>query len=140
MYSLFQVMSVEGWIGIARAAVAERPWTAFFFIIYMSLTSFSIMHVVVAVIVQNTLTTAACRGEEEASVREAREQEALVKIAQVFELSDHDGNGEVTRSEFQKALENADVVEHLVKVNVDVRQAENLFDILDYDESGSLDS
>merc|ERR1711862_485555 len=68
------------------------------------------------------------------------EQEAMCKVSQVFELSDHDGDGEVTRAEFNHALENAEVVEYLHRVNVDVRQAESLFDILDYDESGSLDA
>jgi len=140
MYSLFQVMSVEGWITIARPAFNVMPWTALFFIVFLSATSFSILHVVVAIIVQNTLTHASNRTEEEASARRAKEQDALVKIVQIFELADEDGNGEVSREEFQKALENPEVVENLHKVNVDVRQAENLFDILDYDESGSLDS
>lgn len=140
VYSLFQVMSVEGWVIIARTALQQQPWMAMFFISFLSATSFSIMHVVVAIIVQNTLTHASHRNEEESSVKLAKENDALVKIAQVFELADNDGNGEVTRQEFQTALKNPEVIGHLDKVSVDIRQAENLFDILDYDESGSLDA
>merc|ERR1711881_334263 len=42
--------------------------------------------------------------------------------------------------EFQEALERPDVNTHLHEIGVDVRQAENLFDILDYDDSGALDA
>jgi len=51
-----------------------------------------------------------------------------------------DGDGELTQVEFLQSLENPSVIQHLHEVDVDVRQAENLFDILDFDESGSLNA
>merc|ERR1712139_34073 len=58
----------------------------------------------------------------------------------VFVEADTDGNGGLTKEEFLAALQRGDVTKYLHEVGIDVRQAENLFDILDYDGSGSLDS
>merc|ERR1711976_865384 len=97
------------------------------------------MHVVVAVIVQNTIVHASKRQTEFESWKEKQDNLALSKIVQVFTEADSDSDGEVTKVEFLKSLAKPMVIRYLHEVNIDVRQAENLFDILDYDESGSLD-
>merc|ERR1711920_850259 len=58
----------------------------------------------------------------------------------IFHEADVDADGEVTKLEFLQSLKKPSVICHLHEVNIDVRQAEGLFDILDYDESGSLDA
>merc|ERR1712217_66245 len=98
------------------------------------------MHVVVAVIVQNTLEHASHRNAEEHSLKDQREKDALKRVMDVFQEADEDGNGEVSKVEFLSSLEKPSVTANLHEVNVDVRQAEDLFDILDYDESGTLDA
>jgi len=140
MKTLFQVMSLEGWADIARGVATKQhsAWV-FFFMIFIFCTAFAVMHVVVAVIVQNTLQHASNRQSELDTEKERLEQVALVKIVEVFTSSDIDGDGEVTKQEFLAALEKRDVMQLLHEVNVDVMQAESLFDILDYDESGGLD-
>ena len=98
------------------------------------------MHVVVAVIVKNTLEhTFHSQGECEKD-RENEKNHAFKKILEVFQEADVDEDGEVLRLEIQKSLEKPEVIRHLHEVNVDVRQAENLFNVLAYDESGSLDT
>jgi len=140
MYSLFQVMSVEGWAEIARTTIQVAPWSWLFFILFIFATTFAVMHVVVAVIVQNTLEHASHRNEEEEHAKDQKDQEVLMKIIEVFKATDADGDGEVTRDEFLMSLKNKLVMRSLHQIDVDVRQAENLFDILDYDDSGSLDA
>merc|ERR1711904_461778 len=58
----------------------------------------------------------------------------------VFTEADIDGNGELTKEEFMGAIECPSVQKLLHEVGIDIRQAENLFDILDYDESGVLEA
>merc|ERR1719399_1258807 len=58
----------------------------------------------------------------------------------VFLEADTDCNGSLTKEEFLEAIEQSSVTMLLHEVGIDVRQAENLFDILDYDESGVLES
>merc|ERR1719401_1343312 len=97
------------------------------------------MHVVVAVIVQNTMEHASHFKEEEQEKKRQKDQAIWLKIIQVFQAADTDCDGEMSRLEFLQSLDNAAVLRHLHEIDVDVRQAENLFDILDYDESGCLD-
>lgn len=140
MFTLFQVMSTEGWSHISRTTMVEDPWTVVFFVAFMGATTFAVMHVVVAVIVQNTLEHASQRSNEEQSRKDSRERAAMKKIINVFMAADVDGDGCITKEEFINSLGNPVVITQLHEVNVDVRQAESLFEILDYDESGSLDA
>merc|ERR1719331_3469557 len=63
----------------------------------------------------------------------------MEKIYEVFVISDKDGDGGVSREEFLVALKNPEVMRNLHSVEIDMRGAEGLFDILDYDDSGNLD-
>ena len=58
MFTLFQVTTTEGWATIARKAMERQPWTESFFLFYLYVTTFAVMNVVVAVIVENTLDQA----------------------------------------------------------------------------------
>lgn len=139
MYTLFTVLTMEGWAEIARETMKVEAWSWMFFILFIFSTTFALMNVVVAVIVQNTLEHASHCREEENQKSEQLEHLILAKIVEVFEAADTDGDGDLTRKEFLQSLNNARVVRHLHEIGVDVRQAEHLFDILDYDESGCLD-
>merc|ERR1712185_606238 len=78
--------------------------------------------------------------EDLVSKAEEERKSAAIKIHEVFVAADHDGNGSLTKDEFIQALEREDVMMYLHEIGIDVRQAQNLFDVLDYDESGFLDA
>lgn len=63
---------------------------------------------------------------------------ALKNIKDVFETAD-DGDNMLTKEEFLTALKKQGVVKALHAVDIDFAGAETLFDILDYDGSGSID-
>jgi len=140
MWTLFTVITAEGWVEVARDAQELEPWAAAFFAFFLSTTTFATMHVVVGVIVQNTIKNSTSRKNEMAKVKHAKDAVALSKILGVFQEADTNSDGEVTKAEFLAALSKKEVIRQLHEVNVDVRTAETLFDILDYDESGSLDA
>lgn len=98
------------------------------------------MNVVVAVVVQNTLETAIHDKEHHMARDQAETQQALHKLMTVFLEADTDCNGSLTKEEFLGAIDLSSVTKLLHEVGIDVRQAENLFDILDYDESGVLEA
>jgi voltage-gated sodium channel len=139
MYTLFTVLTLEGWSDIARHTMKVEGWSWLFFIAFIFATTFAIMNVVVAVIVQNTLEHASHCKDEELQAKRQYEQQVMDKIMQVFEAADADGDGDLTRDEFLQSLDNAKVARYLHEIGVDVRQAETLFEVLDYDESGCLD-
>lgn len=140
MFTLFQVMTLEGWPTIVRTAIKVEPWIWCIFLLFLMLTTFSIMNVIVAVIVESTLEQADDHKSDALKRHEVELREAGEKITKVFNASDADGDGQITKEEFMNALQRQDVHAYLQDVGIDVRQAENLFEILDYDDSGSLDA
>merc|ERR1719428_220171 len=97
------------------------------------------MNVVIAVIVQNTLDQAVLKKSDISKKLEGERKKALENIYEVFRIADTDGNGELTKEEFLVALRDPEVMRNLHEVEIDMRGAEGLFDILDYDESGNWD-
>ena len=56
--TLFQTMTTEGWADLARDATEYDPRAKAFFVVYLPFTTFAVTNVVVAVIVENTASTA----------------------------------------------------------------------------------
>lgn len=138
IFTFFQVMTLDAWGQIAWEAGDYFTLSRTLFITFLMMTTYSIMNVVVAVIVDATLDQAVHQQEE---IRKEQEKAAAVaaqRIQEVFRAADADGDGEVTKVEFLQAIEIEDTLQYLHDVGIDTRQAENLFDILDYDESGAL--
>merc|ERR1712139_494251 len=87
-----------------------------------------------------TMDQAVNRKDELVKKADAERRAAAASIYSVFRSADADGDGKLTKDELVAALELSNVVEYIHEVGIDARQAENLFDILDYDESGYLDA
>jgi voltage-gated sodium channel len=139
MFTLFQVVTTEGWADVARGSMVHQPSMWVFFILFISITTFAIMNVVTAVIVENTLDQAMKQKGDISKKLDKERQKALTKLYDVFQIADLDGDGELTKDEFLQALQNRDVMINLHAVEIDLRSAEGLFDIMDYDDSGHLD-
>lgn len=124
---------------MSRTAMQYLPSVWIFFVLFISITSFGIMNVLTAVIVENTLDTAHKNQQDIAKKLHVDKKKALGKIYQVFKLADRDGNEQLSKEEFLTALKMPDVARALYEVDIDMGDAESLFDILDYDGSGQLD-
>jgi voltage-gated sodium channel len=138
MFTLFQIMTTEGWADIAEELMAVEPYSIAIILLYMSITTFAMVNVVVAVIVDSTLTQAQELRSDVYKLAQEEEQKAIVKVAEIFRTADDDGDGQLTKNEFERALKLPKVFMQLQEINVDLRDADELFDILDTDESGQL--
>jgi Ca2+-binding EF-hand superfamily protein len=138
MFTLFQIMTTEGWADIAEELMAVEPYSIAIILLYLSITTFAMVNVVVAVIVDSTLTQAQELRSDVYKMAQEEETKAIIKVADIFKTADGDGDGLLTKKEFEKALELPKVNMQLQEINVDLRDADELFDILDTDESGQL--
>eukprot|EP00747_Dinoflagellata_sp_TGD_P212284 gnl/TRDRNA2_/TRDRNA2_85406_c0_seq1.p1 gnl/TRDRNA2_/TRDRNA2_85406_c0~~gnl/TRDRNA2_/TRDRNA2_85406_c0_seq1.p1 ORF type:complete len:607 (-),score=114.66 gnl/TRDRNA2_/TRDRNA2_85406_c0_seq1:114-1886(-) len=139
MFTLFQVVTTDNWLEIISVASKKYVAMYVFFPVFMIFTTYSTMNVVVAVIVEKTLERAVNHRENQLKQAESEIEQASEKILDIFNAGDEDGNGFLTKDEFYAAISRPDVMRFLHEVGVRPGQADNLFDVLDYDESGRLD-
>ncbi len=52
VFSLFQIMTLEGWPDIVRTVMEEKPFAWIFFVIYILIATFSILNLFIAVVVE----------------------------------------------------------------------------------------
>jgi voltage-gated sodium channel len=53
LFSLFQIMTLEGWSEIARNIMAQQPWAWVFFVGYILVATFLVLNLVIGVIVSS---------------------------------------------------------------------------------------
>ncbi len=51
LFTLFQVMTVEGWPDVARRVMAESPYSWIFFVVYLLIATFMVLNLFIAVVV-----------------------------------------------------------------------------------------
>ena len=71
LFTLFQVMTVEGWPDIARGVMAQSPYAWIFFVIYLLIATFMVLNLFIAVVVNamQSQVAADLKAEEEAHTR-----------------------------------------------------------------------
>lgn len=94
----------------------------------------------VAVIVENTLDQAVTQREKFNAKLQRTQKDACVKIYQIFNGLDNNGDGMLTKAEYLQAIQDEQIASYLHQLGIDMRMAEELFSILDFDESDSLDA
>lgn len=68
LFTLFQVMTVEGWPDIARGVMAQSPYAWMFFVTYLLIATFMVLNLFIAVVVNAMQSQVAegLKGAEEA--------------------------------------------------------------------------
>lgn len=141
MLSLFVVMTTEGWYGdFAEPVMENQPAMALFFIIFLVVTTFSVLNVLTALIVEATLSAAAATQQNEEAEEDDVEEKKYREIAQsFFTMGDTDGNQTITGKEFRQLLEQEEVRNLFAEHGYSHFDALQLFHIWDADQSDQLD-
>jgi voltage-gated sodium channel len=71
LFTLFQLMTVEGWPDVARSVMAQSPYAWMFFVVYLLIATFMVLNLFIAVVVNamQAEVTEDLRDEEEAHTR-----------------------------------------------------------------------
>ena len=71
LFTLFQVMTVEGWPDIARGLMAQSPYAWIFFVVYLVIATFMVLNLFIAVVVNAMQSQVAedLKGEGESHTR-----------------------------------------------------------------------
>jgi len=136
---MFEVLTTEEWPTMARSSMDHVPWIWIIFVVFLCLTHFGLLNVLTAVIIEGTVDQAMQNTSEKMKKMEAERARRIERIDMVFRAADQDGDNNLTKQEFTESLKRPDVIRALHDVDIDFNHAETLFDILDYDGSGSID-
>ncbi|MBX9758388.1 MAG: ion transporter [Beijerinckiaceae bacterium] len=88
MFTLFQIMTLEGWSdGVVRPVMEVHPWAWLFFIPFILITTFAVVNLVIAVIVNSMQTlNDADKADERLMERQAIEAEKEALAGQIAAL------------------------------------------------------
>ena len=92
-YTLFQVMTLESWsMGIVRPVMEVHPYAWMFFVVFILLTTFAVLNLFIAIVVDAMNTTDHAEGEETRALVKADHDEMMREMralrAEVMALRD----------------------------------------------------
>lgn len=140
MYSLFEIMTLEGWTEVARPLVMAKPGLGIFMCGFIMVFTFGLMNMIVANVVDRTIAESKKLDEltDKQIARKVVEELTHLKIA--FQQIDADQSGTINRTEFldlvQQPQSEARVI--LEALNVPCSDATALFNILDADNDNCV--
>lgn len=81
-FTLFQVMTVEGWPDIARGVMEHSPWAWVFFVVYLLVATFMVLNLFIAVVVNAMQTQVGdeLKDEGEVHTRQILEELKALRI------------------------------------------------------------
>jgi voltage-gated sodium channel len=76
LFTLFQVMTMEGWADIARDIMEVKPWAWVFFLVFILVSTFTVLNLFIAVVVNAMQETVAAdlKAEQVAEAHEAHDE------------------------------------------------------------------
>lgn len=133
MYSLFELMTLEGWEQVARPLVTRQPLVFLFIGSFIMIFTFGMLNMVVAVVVEKTLDqTQQMSDFAKAETRKQMAQE-LRRMKSTFMGSDIDNDGKITLEEFNEGLRDNEAVQNLLTaMGIPNTDATELFRVLDW--------
>jgi len=126
MFTFFVIMTLEAWPDIARGLGEVEPFSIAVIILYLTVTTYAVLNVVIAVIVDVTLSRASEIKEDTGAQAQKEEQRIYGKIYEVFKRADTNGDDMLTKEEFLQALKNQGILQLLHGVQVNPRDADEL--------------
>jgi len=136
MLMLVQLIFMDSAAAIYRPLLSARPELSLFFVPFILLGSISLMNLVTAITVESALRQAGEDQEAKKAWEQTKRKELVPKLRALFAALDVNCDGEVELAEIQAAP--AQVKDQLLRIcNMD--DLEEIFQMLDYDDSGGLD-
>eukprot|EP00932_Pfiesteria_piscicida_P002779 SRR837773.12701.p1 GENE.SRR837773.12701~~SRR837773.12701.p1 ORF type:complete len:477 (-),score=227.82 SRR837773.12701:43-1452(-) len=139
MYTLLQAMTLDSWSSkIARHTITNQWYMTIFWIVFLLISTFGIMNIVVSVIVELMLT-ASQNNEKRLRVREDRARRAeLESIKEIFRSGDEDNSNSLDLDEFLNACKKPEVQIRMRQLGLPLSDAAKLFGVIDEGGSRSL--
>jgi len=134
-----QIMTFDSWSDeIARHVGQLQPGMLVLFIVFICITSFGFMNLVVGVVIESTFRTA---NEDAIKIKGGQDRNRRLvfkQLREIFVTADKDGNGTLSLGEVKEAITKPEVYSKLQMIDFPVDDPDKVFRLLDYDDSGEL--
>mmetsp|Transcript_51246 Transcript_51246/g.119122 ORF Transcript_51246/g.119122 Transcript_51246/m.119122 type:complete len:539 (-) Transcript_51246:174-1790(-) len=138
MYSLFELMTLEGWEDVARPIVEEQPFLFVFIVSFIMIFTFGMLNMIVALVIEKTLHHTRMMSEHALQAEREQMADELIRIQTLFS-NGRQAVGTITYEEFETALQESDAVRKIFSaMGIELNDVRELYTVLDWDESGDL--
>lgn len=139
MWTLLQIITFDSWASdIVRPMMQVSPLGTAIVLVAIVVCSLGVFNVIVAVMVERTMTISKTSRDKVETQLEKSEQELLKAMAEDFLEQDLDDNGEINYNEFCLLLRQPKMTQKLRYLGIHAEEAESLFDLMDTDNSGKV--
>ncbi|CAE7560413.1 para [Symbiodinium sp. CCMP2592] len=137
MFTLFQFMTFDSWAGPAREIIAVMPEAAALILFFLGVAGIVLFNLMTAIVVKNAFDAA--EADEEAKAQQQVQNQATMAadLREMFQALDEDGSGTLSREEFTDVLDDVMFIRHMKKLDIDLEELPDIFDILD-DGDGNI--
>jgi len=132
LWTMFELTLSGCWPEFARTIIEKvHPGYAVFFSLYVTGVVFAMIRIISALFLKDTLTSTANDDELMCSERSKEINAFKAKLAALFNDADHSEDGYLDRTELEWLLEHPNVKVWMSALGLDVRNAMELFELLD---------
>jgi len=123
---------------IIRPMVKETPWVAVYWGLFMFITSFGILNIIVGLICDSVITASQEYEKQLNKTYDEIRNEQLETLKTLFIEMDKDGSRTISREEFMESITENEKVMNCME-SLGLHEEADLFDVLDVDQNGYLD-
>jgi len=142
LFTLFQLMTLEGWPDIARETMDESPWLTLFYISFILVTNITLLNTVAGVLTENVLSTSRQDAVRRQEQREQLLEEEREAVGEEVATIDQDGNGMLELEELRAAQASPQQAPHLARflalAGLSSSDAEEIFRLVDCSDASSV--
>mmetsp|Transcript_52121 Transcript_52121/g.137896 ORF Transcript_52121/g.137896 Transcript_52121/m.137896 type:complete len:409 (-) Transcript_52121:15-1241(-) len=138
VFTLFQIITLDGWSDIVRPLMHREPWLLPFILFFLVFGAYGVMNIVVGVVVSNTLEQSQQRQQSQQQVMLNKQRVVLTALKDFFMACDFDGSGTLDLEELKSAFDNPVIARAFRQLDIPASDVEELFRALDVDDSGDI--
>ncbi|CAK9071873.1 Cation channel sperm-associated protein 1 [Durusdinium trenchii] len=137
--SMIQVITNAQWANhIGRPIILQYPALFVFFAFFLLSTTFGLVTCIVANIVQDSLESSRAFEKALKEIDRENRRSSGLRAGKLLMMVDEDGDGQLTQSDLDRALENEEFVQILRLLEVPVMSSENLMRLFDLNGRGHV--
>jgi voltage-gated sodium channel len=137
MYTLFEVMTMEGWTDVVRPLLENHPMLVGFFMFFVFVAAFFLLNLVTAVVVDRTMMAQQNSQYNEDVIKEDEEECKMGNLHAAL-LVGNAGRDEMSRKALLARSRSPDVKDHLDKLDWSPQQLTDMSMMIDSNNTGKV--